>query len=96
MSELDERVDIVLNQTNYTRTEAEQQLALHKNDEVEVIRRYLRGSSDITDNANPQHQHLHQQQQQLASKNQLVYSEIRKFMDACVQQHPIDSSALQK
>jgi hypothetical protein len=86
MSELDEKVDIVLNQTNYTRAEAEQQLALHKNDEVAVIRRYLRGSSEMTDKP----------KQTVASKNQLVYSEIRKFMDTCVQQHPIDSSALQK
>ena len=68
-----EKVDVVMSQTNYTRAEAEQLLARYNNDEVAVIRRYLggpNGSGEVK--AKPQ------------STNQLVYSEIRKFMDACV------------
>jgi hypothetical protein len=75
MSEADEKVDIILNQTSYTQAEAEQLLALHNNDEVAVIRYYLTGSSEKTDKPD--------QKQKLTSKNQLVYTEIRKFMDAC-------------
>jgi hypothetical protein len=75
MSEAHEKVDIILNQTSYTQAEAEQLLALHNNDEVAVIRYYLTGSSEKTDKPD--------QKQKLTSKNQLVYTEIRKFMDAC-------------
>jgi hypothetical protein len=79
-----ERVDTVMSQTNYTRTEAEQLLAHHNNDEVAVIRYYLSGSSTNTNSK--------QNSKQLASKNQLVYSEIRKFMDACTKNNDTSSS----
>ena len=71
-----EQVDTVMSQTNYTRAEAEQLLAHYNNDEIAVIRYYLSGSS-ANANANTN-------SNQLTSKNQLVYSEIRKFMDACI------------
>ena len=78
-----ERVGTVMSQTNYTRTEAEQLLARHNNDEIAVIRYYLSGSSaNANTNSN-----------QLTSKNQLVYSEIRKFMDACTKNNDTSSSS---
>ena len=71
-----EQVDTVMSQTNYTIAEAEQLLSHYNNDEIAVIRYYLSGSS-ANANANTN-------SNQLTSKNQLVYSEIRKFMDACI------------
>lgn len=69
------KVNIILNQTEYNEEEARSQLALHNNDEIAVIRYYLTGSANPVDKTkvNP-----------VTSKNKLVYSEIRKFMDACV------------
>lgn len=81
-----EKIDVVMSQTSYTRTEAEQLLARHNNDEVAVIRYYLSGSSEKNANANSN-------SKQLASKNQLVYSEIRKFMDACTKNNDTSSSS---
>ena len=78
MKEVNEKVDIIVNQTNYTRDEAERELEHHKNDEVLVIRHYLRGSTVGKDKSKDD-----KTSKQVASKNQLVYSEIRKFMDAC-------------
>ena len=83
-----EKVDVVISQTSYTRTEAEQLLARHNNDEVAVIRYYLSGSSEKNANAN-----ANANSKQLASKNQLVYSEIRKFMDACTKNNDTLSSS---
>jgi hypothetical protein len=85
-----EKVDVVMSQTSYTRTEAEQLLARHNNDEVAVIRYYLSGSSEKNANANA---NSNSNSKQLASKNQLVYSEIRKFMDACTKNNDTSSSS---
>lgn len=69
------KVNVIMNQTEYTEEEARAHLAHHNNDEIAVIRYYLTGSAAPKDT---------EKANQLTSKNQLVYSEIRKFMDACV------------
>lgn len=69
------KVNVIMNQTEYTEEEARAHLAHHNNDEIAVIRYYLTGSAAPKDSTKTN---------QVTSKNQLVYSEIRKFMDACV------------
>ena len=69
------KVNVIMNQTEYTEEEARAHLAHHNNDEIAVIRYYLTGSAAPKDASKAN---------QVTSKNQLVYSEIRKFMDACV------------
>jgi hypothetical protein len=69
------KVNVILNQTEYTEEEARVHLARYNNDEIAVIRYYLTGSADPKDATKAS---------QVTSKNQLVYTEIRKFMDTCV------------
>jgi hypothetical protein len=69
------KINVILSQTDFTEQEAREHLARHNNDEIAVIRYYLTGSATKSDTANLK---------PVISKNQLIYSEIRKFMDACV------------
>lgn len=70
------KVTVILSQTEYTEEEARAHLERNNNDEVAVIRYYLTGSAAPKGAAKTS---------QPTSKNQLVYTEIRKFMDAaCV------------
>jgi hypothetical protein len=69
------KINVILNQTEFTEQEAREHLARHNNDEIAVIRYYLTGSAKKADMTGLK---------PVTSKNQLVYSEIRKFMDACV------------
>jgi hypothetical protein len=68
-----EKISIIISQTDYTEDQAREYLLRYDNDEISVIRYYLTGSEYPT----AKHEAI------ARSKNQLVYSEIRKFMDAC-------------
>lgn len=70
---LDEKIATILNQTEYTEEQARAYLQEYDNDEIAVIRYYLTGSACKVVSSKA-----------VTSKNQLVYSEIRKFMDGCV------------
>ena len=68
------KIETIMCQTNYTETEAMQLLVDNGNDEIRVIRKYLGISDTLTigeENTKPK------------SKNQLIYQEIRTFMDGC-------------
>lgn len=69
----DEKINTITSQTDYTEDQAREYLLRYNNDEIAVIRYYLTGSEY------PAARH----ETSTRSKNQLVYSEIRKFMDSC-------------
>jgi hypothetical protein len=69
----EEKINIIMGQTSYTIDEAQKHLLKHNNDELAVIRFYLTGSTKKPETSKAP-----------ISKNQLIYSEIRKFMDGCV------------
>ena len=73
-SEIDEKITIIMGQTNYTFEEAGNLLKLQNNDEIAIIRDYLRSSS----------KHNIVSKTDCKSKNQLIYKEIRNFMDGCI------------
>jgi hypothetical protein len=70
---IEEKINTIIGQTSYTVEEARMHLLNNNNDELAVIRFYLCG------NAKPP-----EIKKQSMSKNQLIYSEIRNFMDSCV------------
>ena len=69
-----EKITTITSQTDYTEDQAREYLLRYDNDEIAVIRYYLTGSEY------PAAKH---ETGGTRSKNQLVYSEIRKFMDSC-------------
>ena len=68
-----EKISTIISQTNYTEDQAREYLLRYNNDEIAVIRYYLTGSEYPAAKC----------ETSMRSKNQLVYSEIRKFMDSC-------------
>jgi len=70
----DEKISTIIIQTDYTEEQAREYLLRYDNDEIAVIRYYLTGSEYPT---------AKHETGGTRSKNQLVYSEIRKFMDSC-------------
>ena len=68
-----EKITTIISQTDYTEDQAREYLLRYDNDEISVIRYYLTGSEYPTA----------KHETSARSKNQLVYSEIRKFMDSC-------------
>jgi hypothetical protein len=77
-----EKITTIISQTDYTEDEAREYLLRYDNDEIAVIRYYLTGSEYPTV----------KHETSARSKNQLVYSEIRKFMDSC-SKNPKDATA---
>ena len=69
----DEKINTITSQTDYTEDQAREYLLRYNNDEIAVIRYYLTGSEYPAA----------RYETSTRSKNQLVYSEIRKFMDSC-------------
>lgn len=69
ISNISDKVDMIMRQTDYTKTTAEEKLAEYKDDATQVIRAYLNGGKTIT----PSHPKL--------STNQQIYKEIRGMMD---------------
>ena len=69
-----EKISTIISQTDYTEDQAREYLLRYDNDEIAVIRYYLTGSEYPT---------AKHETGGTRSKNQLVYSEIRKFMDSC-------------
>ena len=68
------KIETIMGQTNYTETEAMQLLVDNGNDEMRVIRKYLGISDTLT---------IGEENTKSKSKNQLIYQEIRTFMDGC-------------
>jgi hypothetical protein len=75
-----EKIALIIGQTDYSADEAELKLKSKKYDEIAVIREYLT-SETTTSTSTPSGGAIVDNQKQ--SKNQLIYSEIRKFMDSC-------------
>lgn len=67
-----------MGQTDYTVNEAELKLKAKNYDEIAVMREYL-----VSGNTTSKSNHAAAVMEQKQSKNQLIYSEIRKFMDGC-------------
>ena len=69
-----ERIDMILRQTDYTQETAEQKLSEFKNDVMAVIRDYMKptGSGSMPVNTSNEIK---------GSKNQQIYKEIRGMMD---------------
>ena len=70
------KIETIMCQTNYTETEASQLLVDNGNDEIRVIRKYL--GISISDTGV-----IGEEDTKTKSKNQLIYQEIRTFMDGC-------------
>lgn len=68
------KIETIMGQTNYTETEATQLLIENGNDEIRVIRKYLGISETAV---------IGYEDTKSKSKNQLIYQEIRTFMDGC-------------
>lgn len=68
---LNNKISIIMSQTNYGKETARNLLAANDGDENAVIRQYLGLAPIMTNATTPK------------SKNQLIYQEIRKFMDGC-------------
>ena len=64
-------VELVMRQTNYTQEEATEKLEEHKYNYLSVIKLYM----------NPENNKPSQQLNTNKSKNQMIYGEIRNFMD---------------
>jgi len=73
----DERIEMIMRQTDYDKIVAEQKLDQHKNNVMDVIREYLTDGKPI--NTNLQTNNL--------SKNQQIYKEIRTFMDDAAREY---------
>ena len=81
-SGLSDKIALIMGQTDYSANEAESRLKSKDYDEIAVIREYLRlGATTITGDDIISTIDKPQSPQ---SKNQLIYTEIRKFMDGCV------------
>jgi hypothetical protein len=71
---LQSKIETIMGQTNYTETEATQLLIENGNDEMMIIRKYLGITDTVT---------IGEENTKSKSKNQLIYQEIRTFMDGC-------------
>ena len=78
--DVSDKIALIMGQTNYSADDASVKLKLKNYDEIAVIREYLGSTGDSTINETPS--------STTTSKNQLIYAEIRKFMDGCVRADP--------
>ena len=72
-----ERIDMILRQTNYTQETAEQKLSEFKNDMLAVIRDYMKPTGAGSNSSMP----VNTSNEIKGSKNQQIYKEIRGMMD---------------
>jgi hypothetical protein len=68
------KIETIMGQTNYTEIDATRLLVENNNDEIMVIRKYLGISETAV---------IGDENTKSKSKNQLIYQEIRTFMDGC-------------
>jgi hypothetical protein len=80
-SEVADKIALIMGQTDYSADDAGAKLKSKNYDEIAVIREYLGSTGDSTINETPS-------SSTTTSKNQLIYAEIRKFMDGCVRADP--------
>ena len=73
-NEIMTKINIIMCQTDYGAEEARKLLIASNGDEIAVIRMYLGTATSLTNDA---------MAPKPKSKNQLIYQEIRKFMDGC-------------
>ena len=73
--ELEEQIELIMRQTNYTKETAEQKLKDHTGDILNVIREYMGPSRVIKPCSN------------MRSVNQQIYKEIRGMMDDASKAH---------
>lgn len=83
--EVSDKIALIMGQTNYSADDASAKLKLKNYDEIAVIREYLGSTGDSTINETPSSSTT---TTTTTSKNQLIYAEIRKFMDGCVRADP--------
>ena len=89
--EVSDKIALIMGQTNYSADDASAKLKLKNYDEIAVIREYLGSTGDSTINETPSSSTTTTTTTATAtttSKNQLIYAEIRKFMDGCVRADP--------
>ena len=89
--EVSDKIALIMGQTNYSADDASAKLKLKNYDEIAVIREYLGSTGDSTINETPSSSTTTTTTPATAtttSKNQLIYAEIRKFMDGCVRADP--------
>ena len=78
-SDLTDKIALIIGQTDYSADEAIAKLKTKNYNELAVIREYL--GSGLSGDAIMSKPQAH-------SKNQLIYTEIRKFMDGCIRADP--------
>ena len=72
-SEIHEKVEIVLRQTNYSREEAEQKLKLYNYDYTKVILDFIKSGSNQSQEKS--------EERKVKSVNQEIYRNIRHYLD---------------
>ena len=89
-----DKIELIMGQTNYSADDASAKLKLKNYDEIAVIREYL-GSTQMHSSSTTTTTTTITTATATAtatatttSKNQLIYAEIRKFMDGCVRADP--------
>ena len=88
-ADLSDKIALIMGQTNYSADCAGAKLKSKNYDEIAVIREYLGSSGDSTIRQTPScSTTTTTTTTTTTSKNQLIYSEIRKFMDGCVRSDP--------
>jgi hypothetical protein len=83
-SDVADKIALIMGQTDYSADDAGAKLKSKNYDEIAVIREYLGSTGDSTINE----MHSSSTTTTTTSKNQLIYAEIRKFMDGCVRADP--------
>ena len=83
-SDVADKIALIMGQTDYSADDAGAKLKSKNYDEIAVIREYLGSTGDSTINE----MHSSSTTTTTISKNQLIYAEIRKFMDGCVRADP--------
>jgi hypothetical protein len=82
-----DKIALIMGQTDYSADDAGAKLKSKNYDEIAVIREYL-GSTIGQTHSTASAVSTATTTTATTSKNQLIYSEIRKFMDGCVRADP--------
>ena len=88
-SDVADKIALIMGQTDYSADDAGAKLKSKNYDEIAVIREYLGSTIGQTHSiASAASTATTTTTTATTSKNQLIYSEIRKFMDGCVRDDP--------
>lgn len=90
-SDVADKIALIMGQTDYSADDAGAKLKSKNYDEIAVIREYLGstiGQTHSTASATSTATTTTTTATTTTSKNQLIYAEIRKFMDGCLRADP--------